>query len=188
MAGLVADFLGADTEVFPGIGAVGETRLSPPIFVPVARIGNVGIRECEIALGLWIVGGLVGQVDLLPVLFLHFLVDMGHVDGLLLIGGGRGKKHEKIVTLLRGGFGGGVGGEVHKIDVVDDDVGIVLLPTLLTEGAIEPSLVGGDEVAPLENFQRFLFRGSAFREQEKSTGTRAERESAASSQFNKVTT
>jgi hypothetical protein len=59
---------------------------------------------------------------------------------------------------------------------------------LLAEGAIEPSVVSGDEVAPLENFQRFLFRGSAFREQEKRTGARAERKSAASSQFNEDTT
>src|SRR5207245_8430122 len=188
MTGLVADFLGADTEVFPGIGAVGKTGFGPPIFVPVARIGSVSVRKSEVSLGLWIVCGLVCQVDLLPVLFLHFLVDMGHVDGLFLIGRGRGKKHKEVVTLLRGSLGGGFGGEVHKIDVVDDDVGIVLLPPLFAEGAIEPSVVGGDEVAPLENFQCFLFRGSAFREQEKRTGVRAERKSAASRQFNEVTT
>src|SRR5260370_21398327 len=101
MARLVADFLGADTEVFPGIGAVGETGFSPPIFVPVARIGSVGVRKSEVSLGLWIVGGLVGQVDLLPVLFLHFLVDTGHLDGLLLICRRRAKKSENIVYLLR---------------------------------------------------------------------------------------
>src|SRR6266566_421542 len=68
---------------------------------------------------------LVCQVDLPPVLFLHFLVDMGQVDGLLLICCGRGKKHEEVVALLRGSFGSSLCGQIDEIDVVDDDVGIV---------------------------------------------------------------
>src|SRR5260370_38510680 len=91
------------------------------------------------------------------------------------------------MALLSGSLGGGFGGEVHKIDVVDDNVGIVLLPPLFAEGAIEPSVVGGDEVAPLENFQGFLFRGSTFREKEKRTGAPAAPKGPASSKITEET-
>src|SRR2546427_780616 len=86
MAGLVADFLGAGAQIIVGIGPVRIAGLGPPILVPVARIAGVGIRKREIPLGLRVVGGLVRQINLLAMLLLHLLVNVGHVQGLLLIG------------------------------------------------------------------------------------------------------
>src|SRR5229473_179758 len=154
MAGLVADFFGADAQLLPGIGAIGETDIGPPILVPVAGIGDVGIGKSEIALGLWIVSGFVGQIDFLAVAFLDFLVDRAHIDGLFLVGGGGRKKHEEIVAFFGGCFGGGFGRKVDEIDMVDNDVGIVFLSPLFAKRAVEPRVVSGDEVTPLEYFQR----------------------------------
>src|SRR6266851_2325197 len=152
MAGLVADFFGTDAQFLPSIGAIGETDIGPPILVPVAGIGDVGIGKSKIALGLWIVSGFVGEIDLLAVAFLDFLVDRAHIDGLLLVGGGRGEKHEQVVALSRRSLRGSLRGKVDKVDVVDDDVGVVFLSPLFAEGPVEPSVVSGNEVAPLENF------------------------------------
>src|SRR2546430_1508279 len=82
MAGLVADLFCADAELLISIRAIRETGVGPPVLVPIARIGDVGIGKSKIALGFRVVGGLVGQVDFLAVPFLDFLVDVGHIDGL----------------------------------------------------------------------------------------------------------
>src|SRR6266852_836652 len=128
MAGLVANLLGAHAQVLPGVRAVRVTRVRPPVLMPVAGIGSVSVRKGEVPLGFWIVGGLVRQIDLLAVLLLHFLVHMGHVKSLLLVGRRRRKKHEQVVTLLCRGLGSGLRGKVNKVDVVGDDIGVVLLP------------------------------------------------------------
>src|SRR6266436_6542886 len=188
MAGLVANLFGADAQIFPGIGTIGETRVGPPVLVPVAGIRDVGIGKSEVALGLWIVSGFVREIDLLAVLLLHFLVYLGHVNGLLLVGRRRREQHEKVVTLLCRGLGSSLRGKVNKVDVINDDVGIVFLSPLLAEGSVEPRIVGGNEVAPLENFQCFLFRRGPFREQKRRTCARADSESAAPRPLNEVTT
>src|SRR5579864_1225070 len=48
------------------------------------------------------------------------------------------------------------GSQVDQIDVVHHYVRIVLLPPFLCERAIEPGIIGRNEVAPLQNLQRFL--------------------------------
>src|SRR6266436_8902972 len=152
MAGLVAYFFGTDTQLLPGIGAIREACVGPPILVPVAGIRDVGIGKSEIAFSLWIVSGFVGEIDLFAVAFLDFLIDRTHIDGLFLVGGGRREKHEEVMTLARRGLRGRFGGQVDQVDVVDDDVRIVLLSPLLAEGAVEPGVIGGNEVTPLEYF------------------------------------
>src|SRR5713226_1222454 len=106
MAGLVADFFCADAQILPGVRAVRVTCVRPPVLMPVAGIGSVSVRKSEVSLGFWIVGGLVRQIDLLAVLRLHFLVHMGHVNGLLLVGRGRREKHEQVVAFSRRSLGG----------------------------------------------------------------------------------
>ena len=108
MTTLISDFLCADAEVFPSVGTIRETRVGPPILVPVARIGDIGIGKSEIALGLWIVRRFVPEIDLLTVLLLYFLIHVGHVDRLFLVGRGWREKHEQIMALLRGGLRGGL--------------------------------------------------------------------------------
>src|SRR2546430_7639277 len=155
---------------------------------PIAWIGDVRIGKSEIALGYRVVGVLVGQVDFLAVPFLDFLVDVGHIDGLLLIGcRGREQQHE-VVPLAGRSLGGGLRGKVDEIDVVNSDVGVVLLPPLLAKGPVKPGVVGGHEVAPLENLQSLLLGRSAFRKQEKRPGCSAKSKSAASRQLDEVTT
>ena len=61
--------------------------------------------------------------------------------------------------------------------MIDDDIGVVLLSPLLAECPIEPSVVSGDEVTPLENLQSLLLRRSTFRKQEKWTGRGAQSKS-----------
>src|ERR1700675_3324803 len=141
MAALVADFFRARAEIVIGVGAVGIASFRPPVLVPIAGIGGVGVRECEISLGLRVVGGLVRQVNFLAVFLFHFLVHVGHVNGDVFVGGGRRKEHEKVVAFLRGNFGGGAGREVHQVDIVHHYVGIVLLPPFLRECAVEPGVV-----------------------------------------------
>src|SRR2546426_2352702 len=108
MAGLVTDFFCADAELFVGVRTIRETGVGPPVFVPVAGIGDIGIGESEIALSFWIVGGLVPQIDLFAVALFDFLVDIGHVNSLLFVGSGGREKHEEVVALLGGGLGSGL--------------------------------------------------------------------------------
>ena len=152
MACLIPDFLGAGSQIVPGIGTIREPRLRPPVLLPVARIWNVGIGKSEITLGLWIVGRLVREVDLLAVLLLHFLVHMRHVNGLLLVGAGRRKQHQQVMSLLCRGLGGGFRVKVDKVDVINHHIRVMLLSPLLAEGAIEPGVVGRDEMTPLKYF------------------------------------
>src|SRR2546430_6618790 len=155
---------------------------------PIAWIGDVRIEKSEIALGFWIVGGLVGQVDFLAVPFLDFLVDVGHIDGRLLVGRRGREQHHEVVPPAGRSLRGGLRGEVDEIDVVNRDVGVVLLPPLLAKGPVKPGVVGGNEVTPLENLQSLLLGRSAFRKQEKRPGRSAKSKSAASRQRDEVTT
>src|SRR5712692_4418839 len=124
MSCFVPDFLCADAQILPGVRAVGVTRVRPPVLMPVAGIGSVSVRKSEVSLGFWVVSGLVCQIYLLAVLLFDFLVDMGHINGLLLVGGGRREKHEEVMALLRRGLGSGLRGKINKVDVIDDNVGI----------------------------------------------------------------
>src|SRR6266481_1192742 len=186
MTGLVADFLGADTQIVVSIWAIRETRVGPPVFVPVAGIGHVGIGKSEVALGFWIVSRLMREIDLLSVPFFNFLIHMGHINGLLFVGRGRREQHKKVVTLLCRGLGSSLGGKVDKVDVVDDDIRIVLLSPLFAEGSVKPGVVRWDEMAPLKNFQRFLLSCHAFWEQKKRAGADAGCEGPAPRQLDKV--
>jgi len=127
MAGLVANLLGADAQIFPSIGTIRKTRVGPPVLVPVAGIRDVRIGKSKVAFGLWIVCRFVREIDFLAVLLLHFLVHMRHVNGLLLVGRGRREQHENIVPLLCRGLGSSFRGKVNKVNVVDDDVRVVFL-------------------------------------------------------------
>ena len=76
--------------------------------------------------------------------------------------------------------------QVDEVDVVDDDVGVVLLAPLLAEGAVEPGVVGGDEVAPLQNLESFLLGSGALREEECGRGARSDGGGAGAGDFNEV--
>jgi len=92
------------------------------------------------------------------VTLLDFADDIRVIEELFLVGGRRGQEMEEVVPLpgrglrrrARGDFGGG--------DVVHDHVGAVSLAPLLREDAIEPPVVAGDVVAPLDDPQRLAPR------------------------------
>src|SRR5258708_17872741 len=156
MAGLVADFFCADAQILPCVRAVRVTRVRPPVLMPVPRIGSVSVRKSEVSLGSWIVGGLMRQIDLLAVLFLHFLVHMGHVNGLLFVGRGRREKHEQVVALLRRSLGSSLRGKVNKVDVVGDDVRVVLLSPCLPNVPSNQVSVSGTKWPHLRIFSLFF--------------------------------
>src|SRR5260370_17898517 len=186
MARLISDFLGPGPQIVVSIWAIREAGVGPPVLVPVAGIRHVGIGKSEVAVGFWIVSGFMRQIDLLAVLLLHFLVHMRHVNGLLFVRRRRREKHEQVVSLSRRSLRGSLGRKVHKVDVVDDDIRIVLLSPLFADSTVKPGVVRRYEVAPLQKFQRFLFRRRAFWEKKKRPGARAGREGAAPSQLDKV--
>ena len=174
----VPDLLGPLQQVVVRVGPVGISRLRPPVLVPVAGVGRVGVRKGEVLLGLRVVRRLVREIDLLPVLLLDLLVHVRHVDDLGLVGRRRRQEHEEVVSLLRRDLRGGPGGEVHQVDVVHDDVRVVLLAPFLGVGAVEPRVPGRNEMAPLDDLERLLLGGGPFGKQEGRSGCRGEGGSA----------
>src|SRR6185437_13842533 len=138
----------------------------PPVIVPISRIGNVGIGKSEVLLGLGIVGGLLRQIDFLSVLALDLLIHVRHIQGLRLEGGRRREKHEQVVSLFGGNFGRCARGELCQVDVVDGDIGIVLLAPLFGKDAVKPLVVFGNEVTPLNDLERLLLCLCSFRKEE----------------------
>src|SRR5260370_10569556 len=136
MTALVANLLRSGAQVVIRVRAVGITGFGPPILVPVAGIGSVGIRKSKIFLGLGVGGGLVRQFNFFPVLLLYFRIDVGHVNDLILQRGRRREEHEEIVPLLRLDLGSGPSFQVDQVDVVDNHVGIVLCAPLFGVGVI----------------------------------------------------
>src|SRR5437868_7835518 len=171
MAGLVLYLLSAGAQIVPGVGPVGITGVRPPVLVPVARIRGVGIGEGKIFLGLRVIGGFVRQVDFFAVLALHLFIDVGHVDDLLLIRRRRREEHHQVMAFARLRFGSAAGRQVDQVDIVDRDIGVVLLAPVLGVGAVEPGVPGGDEVAPLQDLQCFLLGGSALRKKKRGAYT-----------------
>src|SRR4029453_9626270 len=63
---------------------------------------------------------------------------------------------ERVGPPAGGAFRGGGRGKVGQVDVVDDDVGVVVLPPDLRVHVVEPRVVGGDEVTPLDDLEGVL--------------------------------
>ena len=97
-----------------------------------------GVAEAEILAGLGVVRALDREVGCLAVAPLALLVDLAMVDDLILVERGRRQQHEQVVALARLGLGGRAGRDVAEPDVVDDDLGVVLLAPGLDEALVEP--------------------------------------------------
>src|SRR5260221_14344128 len=94
---------------------------------------------------------------------------MGHINGLVLVCGRRREEHEKIVSLSGVGLGCATGGEVNEVDMVNRHLGIVFLAPLLAESLVEPFIVRGNKVAPLDDLQRLLLGCGTLRKQKRRT-------------------
>src|SRR5215472_14614605 len=150
-AGLVLDLLAADADVLPGVGL--HPGLAPQVRAIIDGIRNVAVGEGEILLGPGIVGALDTEIDRLAIFLLALGVDILHVHHLILIDRRRSEEHHQVVALLRRHFRGSARGNEIEVDVVDDNLGIVLLAPVLGVLIVEPLVVSGHEVAPLQNFQ-----------------------------------
>ena len=67
---------------------------------------------------------------------------------------GGDEEHHQVVALLRRDFRRRARRNQGEVDVVDDHFGVVLLAPFLGVLVVEPLVVGGDEVAPLQDLQR----------------------------------
>ncbi len=108
----------------------------------------------------------MGQINFLSVLLLHFLIDMGHIDGFVFISGGRRQKHKQIMPFAGVGFSRGFGGQIGEVHVVNNDIGVVLVSPLLGKGLVEPFVIGRNKVRPLHDFEGLLLSCGPFRKQE----------------------
>jgi hypothetical protein len=150
-AGLVLDLLAADADVVPGVRL--HADLAPQVRAVVDRVGDEAVGEGEVLLGLRVVGALDGEIDRLAVPLRALVVDLLHVDDLVLVNRGRRQEHHQVVPLLGRHLGSGTRGDQRQVDVVDRDRGIVLLAPFLDVFALEPGVIGRDEMAPLQDFQ-----------------------------------
>src|ERR1041385_2641600 len=72
----------------------------------------------------------------------------------------------KVVTFLCCDLGGGAGGDLARRDVINDDVGVVLLPPFFGEDIVKPPVVAGHHMSPLNDLQHLLLGESSFGEEE----------------------
>ena len=143
-----------DADLVPAVGL--HADLVPEILPVVDRVRDVAVGEAVVLLGPRVVRALDRQVDRLAVLLLALLVDLPVVDDVVLVDRARPEEPEEVMTLLRGDLGRGGGVEGGDADVVDRDLGVVLLAPLLDVVAVEPLVVARDEVVPLQDLQLLL--------------------------------
>ena len=86
-------------------------------------------------------------------LLLNLLVNLCVVDRLFLVSRGRGQEHEEVVPLLRRSLRRRAGVDLSDGDVIDDHFGVVFRSPLLRVNAVEPLVIAGDEVTPLDDLQ-----------------------------------
>jgi len=144
-------------QIFPCRRAVRHPDLGPNGLQVVAGIGDVVVAEAEPLARHRVVGAALTQVEQRSVLPLGFLDHVGHVEHLRLERARGREELEQVVPLLRGDLGVGPRAEIGERDVVDRDFdtfgGSPVLRVL-----VEPDVVGGDEMAPLEDLEGFSRR------------------------------
>ena len=139
-------------EVVVGRRAVLHPDLRPHFLVIVAGIGHPHVGQRELLLGERVVRRAMRELDLLAVLLLERGHDVGQIDDVLLERGRQAEEHVHVVARLRRHLGGGARHDIGEADVVHRDVDATLGAPLLRP-RIEPLVVGGHEVAPLQDLQ-----------------------------------
>ena len=86
-------------------------------------------------------------------LLFALVVDLLHVDDLLLVDRGRRQEHDEVMPLLRRHLGRGARRDQAEIDIVDCHLGVVLGSPLLDVLVVEPLVVSRNEVTPLQDLQ-----------------------------------
>src|SRR5881397_1959367 len=143
------------TEVLPRDGAVRHADLGPETLQVVPGVGHVVVAQAEPLARDRVVRAALAQVEDRPVLPLGLLDDVRHVEHLWLERARGREELEQVVPLLRRDLGVGPRPEVSEGDVVDCDLHAFRGPPVLGV-LVEPPVVRGDEVAPLQDLERLL--------------------------------
>src|SRR3989454_1522473 len=133
-----------------------QADLREEVLAVVDRVRCEGRGERVVLLGLRVVRALDAQVDRFAELPLELLVDVLHVYRLLFEARRRPIEEEEVVALLGRDLGGGEGVDAGDPDVVAGHLGVVLLAPLDRVLLVEPLVVGGDEVDPLDDPELLL--------------------------------
>src|SRR6266516_2242600 len=143
--------LGAAAEqLVIGGGPVRQADLAPEALAVVARVGRPGVPEAVVLVGGRVEAGELGEANLVAVLADGLLDDVADVDHARLQRRRRHDPLDQVVALAGVDLGGGAGGEQGVVDVVDGHGDAVVLAPLLGP-AVEPGVVAGDEMAPLQD-------------------------------------
>src|SRR5262245_60979380 len=149
---LVLDLLATNTDVIPGVGL--HADVTPQIRAVVDGVRHEAVGECEVGLGLRVIGALDSKIDRLAMPLLALGIHVVHGNYLVLEHRGRSQEQDEVMAPLCRDLGRRARFDERKIDVVDHHLRAVLLAPLLRVLAVEPLVVAGDEVAPLENLER----------------------------------
>src|SRR6266576_2855620 len=121
----------------------------------IARIGHVVVAEAEPPLGDRVVGTALAEVEDGSVPPLGLLHHVRHVERLRLERARGREELEQVVSLLRRHFCVGTRDELGEVDVIHGDLDTLARAPILGV-LVEPHVVGGDEVAPLQDLERLL--------------------------------
>ena len=133
-----------------------DPDLTPEILAVVNRVRDVILGEPVPLAGLGVVTALEPDPADLPDLARDLLNDLFVVDHLVLEPGLRRQVPEDVVTALSGDLSLRACRQLGEVDVVDLHVGVVLGAPVLRVRVVEPHVVGGNEVAPLDDLERVL--------------------------------
>src|SRR5438128_3031305 len=142
-------------QVFPRRRPVRHADLGPDALQVVAGVGHVAVAEPEPLAGDRVVGAALAEIEDRSVLALGLRDDVGHVEHLRLERSRGREELEQVVPLLRGDLGVGARAQVRERDVIDRDVDALRGPPVLGV-LVEPDVVRGNEVAPLQDLDRLL--------------------------------
>ncbi len=147
-------FAPAHPQVLPGVGAVGKARLAPQVDPVVAGVRHVGVGEREVFSRLRVERRLLRERHHRAVLLLDGFHDLPVVDHLVFVGRRRRQEEEEVVPLAAGRLRRAARVDLGRGHVIDDDARVVSLAPFLRVALIEPGVVPGNEVAPLEDLER----------------------------------
>ena len=139
-------------QLLVGAGAVRQPDLLPQALAVVAGVGGPSVAEPEVLVGGGVERAAGAEPDLLAEALHRLVLEVGQVEHALLQRRRREDELDQVVALAGGDLGRGPGQQLGLVDVVDAHVDAHLRAPVLGEG-VEPGVVAGHEVAPLEDLQ-----------------------------------
>src|SRR5919108_1252722 len=131
-----------------------DADLAPQVCAVVDGVGRVVVGEAEVLLRPRVEGALPPDARDLPDLPLDLPDDVVQRDDAVLVRRRRRQELEEVVAALRRDLRRGPGRKLREVDVVDVHLGVVRLAPAFAVDVVEPPVVGGYEVAPLDDAER----------------------------------